>query len=144
MTLKMIRHLALKQYELKIPYTRYRDHIKKGYVPIHIKGKGIAAGREEFVYSNQYWQFGNSTFDEYKRFAKDPVIGNIDVTDDDDIMMIICAHETAHHVQYKKLPSLKAFKGKWEKPHGEGFQKLYRYLRRDLVNPIIKEKRNGV
>jgi hypothetical protein len=144
MTLKMIRHLARKQYELKIPYPRYRDHIKKGTVPIHVKGKRIAAGREEFLYSNHYWQFGNSKFDEYKRFEKDPVIGNIDVTDDDDIMMIICAHETAHHIQYKRLPGLNAFKGKWEKPHGEGFQRLYRYLRRDLVNPIIKEKRNGV
>ena len=31
-------------------------------------------------------------------------------------------------------------KGIYDKPHGDGFQRIYRWLRQDLVNPIIDAK----
>jgi len=31
------------------------------------------------------------------------------------------------------------FKGKWQKPHGEAFRTIYRYLRQDLVNGSIAQ-----
>ena len=47
------------------------------------------------------------------------------------------SHEVAHHVQFARAKYVKRFKTTYRKPHGDCFKAIYRYLRRDLVNPII-------
>jgi len=148
MTLRMIRHLAKREYELNIPYTRVRDRIKSKKHPlikvISRKGSTNSAGHMGFTYNTKYWQFDNDKHIEYDRFKSDPVIGNIHVTDNEDHLMVICAHEVAHFIQFTYARKLKRFRDTYQKPHGKCFQTLYRYLRRDLVNPTIKAKSNGV
>jgi len=81
-----------------------------------------------------------SGFDEYRAYHKDPVIGDVPNTDHWDYLFLLVAHEVAHHIQYKygvhrgfgKKGT--QFSGVRNRPHGEIFQKIYRYLRRDLVN----------
>jgi len=52
-------------------------------------------------------------------------------------LMVTVAHEMAHYVQYRYAQRVPRFKGKWQKPHGEAFCTIYRYLRRDLVNETV-------
>jgi len=81
-----------------------------------------------------------SGFVEYRAYHKDPVIGDVPDTDYWDYLFLLIAHEVAHHVQYKYSvyrgfgKKGTQFSGVRNKPHGEIFQKIYRYLRRDLVN----------
>jgi hypothetical protein len=87
------------------------------------------------------WQLGNKSWSEYKSFVNDPVIGRINVTDDEDILLCLVAHEVSHYVQYTFRNWFPEYlKKDYRKPHGPIFQKLYRYLRRDMVNPMIESK----
>jgi len=54
-------------------------------------------------------------------------------------LLIIVAHEMAHYVQYRYAYRIPRFKGKWQKPHGDAFRTIYRYLRQDLVNSSIAQ-----
>jgi len=79
-------------------------------------------------------------FTEYAAYAKDPVIGTVSETDHWDYLFLLVAHEVSHHVQYKYCVTNlwgregTQFEGIKNRSHGEIFQKIYRYLRRDLVN----------
>tara|TARA_R100001129_G_scaffold186671_1_gene180299 strand:+ start:1056 stop:1625 length:570 start_codon:yes stop_codon:yes gene_type:complete len=90
-----------------------------------------------------YWQHRNGAGieEEYAAFANNPVYGDRQVTDVDDRLLITVAHEVAHHVQYRIMQADHRIKRSvWKKPHGDGFQRIYRWLRQDLVNPIIDAK----
>jgi hypothetical protein len=82
----------------------------------------------------------NDKFPEYAAYEKDPVIGAVPETDHWDYLFLLVAHEVTHHVQYKYCVTNlwgrqgTQFAGVRNRSHGEIFQKIYRYLRRDLVN----------
>ena len=130
-----MRHLMKKEYELDIP--RGAQHI----IPIevfHGNGRGRSTGGQHGITINiGSGHFFYKSFNEYAAFNADPVIGKVAVSSYDDTLLVIVAHEISHYVQYRYLPSVKRYKGKWQKPHGYAFQSVYRYLRRDLVNPLI-------
>ena len=130
-----MKHLRKKKYELGLNASatkRILSDLKFAHGP---KARGYG-GFESISIPTNYWQYGNTVFQEYKRLSKDKVIGNIKVKDDKDILLIIVAHEVSHYVQYTfNLP--KHLRKKKNLPHGEVFQTIYRYLRRDLVNPTI-------
>lgn len=139
MVRKCMRHLKKKEYELDLP----NGCIDKAVKCLEVKKIPMSpsrAGYHVIRINLGYWQFGNSYHTEYSAFKDDPTIGKIEVVDDDDHLLIMVAHEVAHHVQYRYAPRVKRFRGLWEKPHGECFKWIYRYLRRDLVNPIVNEK----
>ena len=84
-------------------------------------------------------------YKEYKRIEKDPNIGSIECSDAKDCVLVVVAHEVAHHIHHRyadKLPKYLMEKG-GNKPagHGETWRTIYRYLRADLVNPAIERKR---
>jgi len=80
----------------------------------------------------------NTHMQEYTSYTADPIIGSVHCIKPELKMFVIVAHEIAHAVQYTR-----AKKSRWAhkmtKPHGDGFRMLYRWLRRDLVNPIIAQ-----
>ena len=138
-----MKHLRKKQYELNL--TPKHSQMALKYLKTYRRRKGRSWGGFCKISINlECWQFGNKTWTEYKRFDKDKVIGRIDVTDDHDILLCLVAHEVSHFVQYTCTG---VFPENWrkrflrERGHGEGFQYLYRILRRELVNPMIESKR---
>jgi hypothetical protein len=134
-----MRLLRKKEYELNMPTNCWQ----KALDVLEIKNRKNSpsrAGAHAIQINLGYWQFGNQYHTEYKRFNEDPCIGKIKVTSRHDHLMVMIAHEIAHHVQYRYCPRVNRFKGKWSKPHGDCFQTIYMYLRRDLVNPTIKAK----
>ena len=130
-----MRHLMKKEYELDIPKGAQHS------VPIEVfngNGRGRSTGGNTGISINiNSGHFIYDVFREYAAFNADPVIGKIPCVTWKDMLFVIVAHEISHYVQYRFLRRLERYKGKWQKPHGYGFQSVYRYLRRDLVNPLI-------
>ena len=85
---------------------------------------------------NTLWTHG-----EYKSFNEDPVIGKHEVQNFEHCVWLQVAHEVSHHVQYAICPHIKRFSRRgsksYFKPHGDGFKAIYRYLRKDFINPLI-------
>ena len=136
-----IRHLRKKKYELNLPKSAIKDAIKDLHVYKRKNGCSNAGFREINI-NVLNWQFGNRAWNEYSAYNNDPVIGRIEVTDNKDILLCLIAHEVSHYVQYTFRNWFPEYlKKDYAKPHGKTFQKIYRYLRSDLVNPIINEKR---
>ena len=107
-------------------------------------GATYAKGRA-MQFNLSYWQLRSDQWDdgwmrEYRAFQKNKIYGNREVTDLDDRLLVLVAHEVAHHVQRNNIKQSTGRKGCWGKSHGEGFQRIYRWLRNDLVNPIIDQK----
>ena len=82
-------------------------------------------------------------FFEYKALADDPVIGSIDVATQEQCIAVIVAHEVAHHIQRRYGPNTRWLKKTCARPHGQGFQDIYRILRRNVVNPFIEAESNA-
>ena len=135
-----VKHLKKKQYELDLPKNAIENALNVLVVK-NIKDVPSRAGANMIRINIGYWQMGNPTATEYKAFNDDPTIGQIDITDDDDHLLVMVAHEVAHHIQYRYCPNVARYRNNYRKPHGECFQAIYRYLRRDLVNPMIEARK---
>ncbi len=141
-----MKHLRKKQYELNL--SPKHSEMALRYLKTYNRTRGRSWGGFCILSINlKCWQFGNKRWTEYKRFNKDKVIGQIDVTDDQDILLLLVAHEVSHFVQYTctgVMPEKFKKRFREDRGHGEGFQYLYRILRRDLVNPMIESKKEKV
>jgi len=138
-----VRHLRKKKYELDLPKSAVNNAVKRLKVYARRNGRSWA-GHNMIKINALCWQFGNSVWSEYSRFNDDPVIGRIEVSDNKDILLCLVAHEVSHFIQftyYNWFPEYLKKKQDKDRGHGECFQTIYRYLRADLVNPIINEKR---
>lgn len=140
---KCLRLLARKDYYLGFDYTAAKKHASYCLRVFRRTNGRSNAGANNISINMSCWQFGNNAWKEYARLNNDPTIGSIRVGSDDDILMILVAHEVAHYVQRRYVPSLRTarhVRALDDKPHGERFKYVYRILRRDLVNPAINEK----
>lgn len=135
-----IRHLRKKKYELNLPKSAVDDAIRDLHV--YKRKNGCSNAGFRCININVLnWQFHNKAWNEYNSFNNDPVIGRIPVSDNRDILLCLVAHEVSHYVQYTFRNWFPEYlKKDYAKPHGRTFQKIYRYLRADLVNPMIMKK----
>ena len=138
-----VRHLRKKKYELNLPKSAVKNAVDRLHVYKRRRGRSWA-GHNKLAINVLCWQFGNSAWTEYKSFNNDPVIGRIEVNDNLDILLCLVAHEVSHFIQFTYTnwfpPYLKNKQDK-DRGHGECFRTIYRYLRQDLVNPMIEQKR---
>jgi len=130
--------LRKKEYELDIPAGAADAAIRC----LEVKRRKDSASRANgsFIRINLgYWQVGNRFHTEYAAFNDHPIIGKVECASELDHYLCTVAHEVAHFVQYRYCRRVQRFKGTYKKPHGKCFQDIYLYLRRDLVNPRLKE-----
>jgi hypothetical protein len=131
--MKMLRR---KEYELDLPpdaLVRARKAMK-----FHRRQGGRSSGGANKInICLNGWQRGNTTFKEYASFADDQIIGSRPMTSDADYYILITAHEVAHHIQYAYCQRISRYRLTYRKPHGDCFKAIYRYLRRDLINPML-------
>ena len=81
---------------------------------------------------------GSRFLNEYAIYRSDPVIGERkEAATPESVLFGTVAHEVAHHVQSAYGPYTRMYKESCEKPHGHGFQDIYRILRSTLVNPEL-------
>jgi hypothetical protein len=137
-----MNHLKKKEYELGITKADVDTAVRVLEV-IDKKGVTGCGGRDIIKINMSYWQHSNEphTVTEYKSFNEDPVIGKHEVQNFEHCVWLEVAHEVSHHVQYAICPHIKRFSRRgsksYFKPHGDGFKAIYRYLRKDFINPLI-------
>ena len=144
MVKRCVKHLMKKKYELNLPKSAPDTALRCLKVYTRKDGRSWA-GDCLLKINTKCWQFGNKKWSEYSRIAKQHEIGNIQVNDDEDILMCLVAHEVSHFIQYtytNRFPEYMQRKQDKDRGHGECFQTIYRYLRQDLVNPMIENKFN--
>lgn len=138
-----MNHLRKKKYELNLPKNATQDALH--CLKLYKRENGRSwAGFRLIKINTECWSFGQKKWTEYRSFTKHPVIGEIEVMDDEDILLCLVAHEVSHFVQYTYrnwFPTYLKKKQETDRGHGECFKTIYRYLRADLVNPKIEEKR---
>lgn len=135
-----MKHLSKKEYELRI----HKETIQYAVdilTVCHLKeGNASHGGSKSIKINLGYWQFkkGIQTFREYKAFNNDKHIGEIQTYNYHQSLLLVVAHEVAHHVQHKQGSFIPRYRNTWKKSHGLCFQDIYRTLRKDLVNPMCK------
>tara|TARA_R100000329_G_C7589589_1_gene209076 strand:- start:184 stop:765 length:582 start_codon:yes stop_codon:yes gene_type:complete len=149
MIAKCINHLRKKEYELNIPKLTYSMDKKVKPSQYALQCLKVYDDRSRSCAGRSLIQIGLCSSDlskgkfkwkEYKSFNNDPTIGEIFTISPYQRLWLLVAHEVSHHVQYKYCPSVLRFKKTYKKGHGICFKTVYRYLRRDLINPMIKEQ----
>ena len=77
---------------------------------------------------------GDGILKEYASFAKDPEIGSIFYGRVENILKCLIVHECAHVVQYYLYKKCR--------PHGPEFKNVYRWLRKELINPFLPDQKD--
>jgi hypothetical protein len=143
-TKRCLRELAKKEYELVDFHLRPQTAASlQATLMINIKARlqRSNGSRNQITIDvrDAYCRGRHGKFGEYKAYASDPVIGDIAISDQEQGIAIIVAHEVAHHVQYRYGPYTRWLKRSYRKPHGHGFQDIYRILRSRVVNPFVED-----
>ena len=134
-----LKEICKKEHEIN---TVFRSPIKiqqaRDNLLIKIRHSGLRArgGKQHISIDTSIF----SSIVEYSSFAHDPVIGSMRCKSREKALAAVVAHELAHHVQYRYGPYTRWLKSNYKKPHGEGFQAIYRILRSRIVNPIPDPK----
>ena len=136
-----MKHLSKKEYELYITKKDIQYAVDILKVCLIKSGASSHGGSDLIKINLAYWQFqkGIQTHTEYKAFNKDKHIGDMQTYNYHQSLLVVVAHEVAHHVQYRKCNFITRYRKTYEKAHGLCFQDVYRTLRKDLVNPMCKE-----
>jgi len=141
MVRKCIRLLNKKEYELDLPKDATDIALHRLSIVDKNRSGATYAGKNIIQINLSYWQHckGYPHYErEYKSYDEDPTIGGVTVNSLEEALWVTVAHEVSHHIQHRYCPSVRRFRNTHSKPHGDCFKAIYRYLRRDLVNPILK------
>ena len=143
-TKRCLRELAKKEHELVDFHLRPQTVAslqRSLMVNVKARNQRSNGGRNQITIDVRDAQIRGKRerFGEYKAYASDPVIGDIAISDQEQGIAIIVAHEVAHHVQYRYGPYTRWLKKSYRKPHGHGFQDIYRILRSRVVNPFVED-----
>ena len=141
MVRKCMNHLKKKEYELNIT-SKDVDRAVDVTKVVNSKRSGATnAGARSIQINLSYWQHLDEEHfhTEYASYNNDPQIGGRKCLKLDHAYLLSVSHEVSHHVQYARAKHVNRFKTTYRKPHGDCFKAIYRYLRRDLVNPIIEK-----
>jgi len=133
----MVRLLSKKEYELNLPKNA-KDTALKVLKFVHNPNHRSRAGAHVIkINLGAWWHYGRPEFVEYSFFSKDPVIGTIKTHSEWDELLVLAAHELAHHIQHRYAKYLPRYRSINDRGHGDIFKSIYRYLRRDFVNKKI-------
>ena len=123
---------ALKRLRVETKYRNQRSYGSASHISIDVRH--LRNPTRVGLKRSQPWYVLN----EYKSFAKDPVIGEFETMNKELVMLAVVAHEVAHHIQMRYGPFTRYLRKTYRKAHGDAFKAIYRELRRTLVNPFIE------
>jgi hypothetical protein len=141
-----LREIAKKKYELRSRHgeVTLAELQSQCQVSVKFKGQKSYGGSKGITIDIYPLRWNRTSFVEYPAFDKDKIIGGSEAcglspTPEDGVLRIV-AHEVAHFVQRYCGPHTRWLKDKYRKPHGHGFQAIYRRLRAEVVNPRIAKQ----
>ena len=129
---RCLREITRKDYELPADYAGARSDI---VVTLKQAGHRSSACAKGVNIDLTAYRNGSNIVLEYPAFAQDPVIGSRSALPPEMVLAATIAHEVSHFVQYRYGPETRWLRNRYRKPHGEGFQDIYRILRARVVNP---------
>ena len=133
---RCLREITRKDYELPVDYAQARNDL---VVTVKLAGHRSSACAKGITIDISAYTKGSSALLEYPAFAQDPVIGSRDAITPELVLAGTIAHEVSHFVQYRYGPNTRWLQKRYRKPHGEGFQDIYRILRSQVVNPHLSD-----
>jgi hypothetical protein len=135
-----LREMAKKEHEIDWSYQQLLNGIT---VKIKNRGQCSYGGINSITIDVCYIRRNSTELTEYRAYARDPVIGDVDDITPELVLLGVVAHEVAHYIQDRCGPYTRWLKKTYRKPHGEGFQAIYRILRSRIVNPLIEQERSA-
>ena len=129
---RCLREITRKEHELPVDYATARSDITVTLKQAGHRSSACAKGVniDLAAYLRQ-----SSALSEYPAFARDRVIGSRANLTPELVLAATIAHEISHFIQYRDGPNTRWLMNRYRKPHGEGFQEIYRILRSQVVNP---------
>ena len=131
---RCLREITLKHYELPVDYTTARNDLT---LTVKQAGHRSSACAKGITVDLSPLKRNATEILEYPAFAKDPVIGSQASVKAEIALAATIAHEISHFIQYRYGPHTRWLKQTFRKPHGEGFQDIYRILRARVINPHV-------
>lgn len=139
---KCLRELAKRDYEIvdawgkPVTVAMLQKH---AHTFVKCRGQASRAGAHKITVDVAAYRLGYTHFAEYRAVAKDQTIGTIPKADKETVLLALVAHEVAHHIQYRYGGYTRWLMNNYRKPHGHGWQAIYRILRANVVNPNIPQ-----
>lgn len=129
---RCLREITRKDYELPVSYGDARGDL---VLTVKRAGHRSSACAKGITIDISAYTNGSSALLEYPAFAQDPVIGSKSAIAPELVLAGTIAHEVSHFIQYRYGPNTRWLQTRYRKPHGAGFQDIYRILRSQVVNP---------
>tara|TARA_B100000427_G_C15443448_1_gene566209 strand:+ start:283 stop:777 length:495 start_codon:yes stop_codon:yes gene_type:complete len=140
LTKKCIKEIVKAKWEITGPNSKrltMADVWDKLYLKIKCKGQRSYGGKNYVCIDVAQFRKGNTFVDEYARIKNDPVIGAMEFATPEDALMLTVAHEVAHMIHFNYWDTTRWLRNGDQSTHGKNWQKIYRILRRELVNKNI-------
>lgn len=137
LTKKCIKEIVKAKWEITGPNSKrltMADVWDKLYLKIKCKGQRSYGGKNYVCIDVARFRKGDTFVHEYARIKNDPVIGEMEFATPEDALMLTVAHEVAHMIHYNYWDTTRWLRNGDNTPHGQNWQKIYRILRRELVN----------
>ncbi len=137
LTKKCIKEIIKAKWEITGPNSKrltMADVWDKLYLKIKCKGQRSYGGKNYVCIDISEFRKGHTFFTEYARIKSDPIIGAMEFETSEDALLALIAHEVAHMIHYNYFIYTPWLRGGDNTPHGQSWQKIYRILRRELVN----------
>ena len=131
---RCLREITRKHYELPVDYAAARTDIT---ITVKLAGHRSSACERGVTIDVTAFNNSQTSLIEYPAFTRDPVIGSVELISPELVLAGTIAHEVSHFVQYRYGPHTRWLRNRYRKPHGEGFQEIYRILRSRVVNPHL-------
>jgi len=131
---RCLREITLKHYELPVDYQTARADLT---LTVKQAGHRSSACAKGITIDLTPLNRAPNEILEYPAFAKDPVIGSRSGVAVEMALAATIAHEVSHFIQYRYGPETRWLRQTFRKPHGEGFQDIYRILRARVINPQL-------
>lgn len=101
---------------------------------VKCRGQASYGGENYICIDVSRFRKGDTFVHEYARIKNDPIIGEGTFTTPENALMLIVAHEVAHLIHDNYFKYTRWLRNGDNTPHGKNWQKIYRILRREVVN----------
>ena len=140
LTRQCLKEIVKSKWEITGPNSEKLTVSKvwdKLYLKVKCRGQSSYGGKNYLCIDVGQYRKGNTFQHEYARIKNDPVIGECAFETPEDALMLTVAHEVAHLIHYNYSIYTRWLRDGDNTPHGKNWQRIYRILRRELVNKNI-------
>ena len=140
LTRQCLKEIVKSKWEITGPNSEKLTLSKvwdKLYLKVKCRGQSSYGGKNYMCIDVARFRKGNTFAHEYPRIKNDPVIGECTFETPEEALMLTVAHEVAHLIHYNYFIHTRWLRQGDNTPHGKNWQRIYRILRRELVNKNI-------